>query len=66
LKEEIFTGIINIVESEFEDALKRVNSTIQESMKITINSYILLSELRAQDKCGVCHHLVNENKISWV
>lgn len=66
LKEEIFTSVINIVESSHKNSLEKLRETLQESMKTQITNYVLVHELKPQDRCGICHHLVNENKMSWI
>lgn len=66
LKDEIFGGIIDIVESTFKDGLEKVKKVTQEARKIEITSNLLVSVLKSDDRSGICHHLANEDKIDWV
>jgi hypothetical protein len=66
LKNEIYEGIIEIIEANHSDGLEKLNQTIHESVKISLTSSPLQSNIYAKDKKGICHHLVNESRIKWV
>lgn len=66
LKEEIYDGIIDIVDSEFKDGFEKVKKVTQEARKLEITSNLLVSVLKSNDRSGICHHLANEDKIDWV
>lgn len=66
LKEDVYDGIINIYENEYDDSFKKVKSVENEASKLVIDSNPLKEICRPIDKKGLCHHLVNDNKISWV
>lgn len=66
LKDEIFDGVIDIVESDFKDGFERVKKVTQEARKLEITSNLLVSVLQSADRSGICHHLANEDKIDWV
>ncbi|WP_108802764.1 ABC-three component system protein [Aquimarina sp. Aq107] len=66
LKEEIFQGVVDICLSDYDDAYKRIVKTTLEASKMTIHSNALVSVTRVMDKIGLCHHLINEEKLSWV
>ncbi|MDP9740669.1 UNVERIFIED_ORG: hypothetical protein QFZ59_002499 [Bacillus sp. B2I3] len=71
LKEQIFHGIIDVVYSDFKDGLERLKATTQEARNLIIGGgNILGSIINGNDKCGICHHLANEeeldDEIIWV
>ncbi len=66
LKDEIFSLIIDIVESDFENGFIRLKEAIKEAKRGSFNNNPLFYEIKVQDKEGICHHLVNDKKIRWV
>lgn len=66
LKEDVYDGIINTYEDEHDNSFKKVKSVENEASKLVIDSNPLKEVCRPIDKKGLCHHLVNDNKISWV
>lgn len=68
LKEEIFQTIGSITYNTYFNDFERYNNIILESAKANTNFCLLDRELNIvenSDKKGVCHILVNENKIVW-
>lgn len=49
-----------------ENSLKKVLLVIQEVMRQSFGSNPLHIEIKPIDKQGVCHHLANDNEISWI
>ena len=65
-KEDVYDGIINKSEEDFENGYKKVKEVESEASKIIIDSNPLTEACRPADKKGACHHLVNDEKISWI
>lgn len=65
-KEDIYNGVINTVEKTFQNGFERVKAVEDKSVEINIESNPLREVCETIDKKGVCHHLVNDEKISWV
>ena len=51
---------------KYDNSFKKVKSVENEAGKLVIDSNPLKEICRPIDKKGLCHHLVNDNKISWV
>lgn len=66
LKKDIYQLVIDIVESDFDSGLDRLKDTIQEAKKGVFDNNPLKGEISVQDKIGICHHLVNDELISWI
>lgn len=64
-KDEIFSGTVDITEEEHESGFKCVKSVEKEARKLAITSNPLNLCSDGNDRVGVCHHLANENKLSW-
>lgn len=66
LKQEIYDGIIDVVESEHSDALARVKKTTEKAQLVSPSESKLARYVTPADKQGICHHLVNNDQIDWV
>ncbi|MEH7131225.1 ABC-three component system protein, partial [Neobacillus drentensis] len=66
LKEEVYDGVIDIVESEHKDGFQRVKEVCKVARNLNMPSYPLYNSVKGNDLSGLCHHLANEDKISWV
>jgi len=65
LKDEILTAIYSKVVATYENSFKRLESVLSHSTLLNITSNPLSVTISLHDKQGICHHLVNDNKISW-
>ena len=66
LMEEIFHGISTRVSQDFAKPLQKIDSVLELSATLQLTSNPLVGNLEISDKHGICHHLINENKISWI
>lgn len=63
---EIFTGIIDTVEDNHVNGFVKVKKVEEESKKLQISSNPLKEVSILNDRSGICHQLVNNEKIKWV
>lgn len=66
LKEEIFHGVVDISNQKHSSGYENIKKTTATAVALNIQSNALLSVSKTQDKIGICHHLANENKLTWV
>ncbi|WP_310831346.1 ABC-three component system protein [Paenibacillus pedocola] len=67
LKQEVYDGVIDIIESKHDDGFERVKAVCKAARSINVPSYPLYTSVKGNDLNGLCHHLANEDKIiSWV
>lgn len=66
LKQEVHDGVIDIIESEHADGFERVKEVCKAARSLNMPSYPLYNSIKGNDLNGLCHHLANEDKISWV
>lgn len=66
LKIEIFDGIINTAEDNHDNGYRKVKAVEDKSVDIKLESNPLREACQTIDKKGICHHLVNDDKITWI
>ncbi|MBY0098705.1 ABC-three component system protein [Mesobacillus maritimus] len=66
LKDAVYMGVIDTVESDFTSGFMRVKETTKTARSLLLSGNPLTSVVEDDDKHGICHHLANDNKISWV
>lgn len=66
LQEDIYLGVVDICEMDYGDGFERMTTTVNHSSSLPVESSPLRSVTRLKDKQGVCHQLVNEQKLKWV
>lgn len=68
LKNEMYSGIIDFVQTDFKDGFDKLKKTMHESTKVNLSVSRVENDLHFvgnSDKKGICHHLVNEDLIDW-
>ncbi len=66
LKEDIYDGVLSKSLEEFDDGYKKVIAVESEAIKLPIESNPLKDVCQTIDKKGLCHHLVNDERLTWV
>ena len=66
IQDEVFNGVIEIAESTFDTALKRVNETTKSATCLTLGEHPLKPYLKVQSLSGICHQLANDDRLTWV
>lgn len=69
LKEEIYDGIIDVHEQDFENGYKRLLEDLKQAVRINTSRSLLDSKLNcigSSERKGVCHMLVEDGKLRWV
>ena len=51
---------------DYADGLTRIRSTVQHAGLLTPNCNALCIRVQTQDKQGLCHHLANDGRFTWV
>lgn len=64
-QEEIYTGIINTVDSSHTNGFEKVKAVEDKSHQVSITSNPLKDVSKPQDRVGICHQLSNNGKIKW-
>lgn len=66
LQEELFHGVIDTCSDDHENGFKRMQATLEKASNLILTSNPLIQAIKVQDKQGICHQLVNDDKIKWV
>jgi hypothetical protein len=66
LKDEYLCVIEDILDEDFEDGYKCVKEVVKEVARVGCDNSYLKQVVKASDKKGICHHLSNAGKVSWV
>ncbi|AIQ70246.1 hypothetical protein PGRAT_23280 [Paenibacillus graminis] len=66
LQDEVYDGIIDIVEAIHPNGYICVLETIKLVNNLQLTSNILIKYLLLGDRGGICHQLANKDRISWV
>lgn len=69
LKEETYAGVIDTSEDTYSDAVKRLKAVLKAAAGLPLSHNLELSLLGwvgSSEKKGVCHMLVNDDKLRWV
>lgn len=66
LKDEYLCVIQDVLDEYHEDGYQCVKAVILEVARVSCNNNILIHEVGAQDKKGICHHLSNDGQVIWV
>lgn len=66
LLEEVYSGIIDVVQASHPDSVERVLASIKQAKTLPLASNALVTRVTAVDKGGMCHQLANENtNVKW-
>lgn len=66
LQDEVYHGVADIADADYQDGLERMNATVAHAAHISLTSSPLVSVTKVQDRQGMCHQLANEDRLMWV
>jgi hypothetical protein len=66
LKNEFYRGVVDVANNRYADGYQRVKATTNFAKTLNISSNPLGSQVNMEDREGICHHLANEDKLTWV
>lgn len=69
LKDEIYDGVIDVREREYDLAYDRLNAVMSHATTVTTSYNLnqkLLGWIGPAEKKGVCHMLVNDHRLRWM
>jgi len=68
LKNEMYSGISDFVQTDFKDGFDKLKKTMHESTKVNLSISRVDNDLHFvgnDDKKGICHHLANDDLVDW-
>lgn len=69
LKEETWAGVKNTIKKSYPNGYEKMLSVMEQAAVIQVTQYTLSRSpnwISNRIKMGICHFLVNDNKIKWV
>ncbi len=65
LQNDIFDGVVDTCEASHACNMDRLNATMSQAANVIVDASPLSSVTRPKDKQGMCHQLVNDNRLNW-
>jgi len=66
IRNEIYHGCIDKHDMEYATGMDRILATTSHATTLNPNCNALCMRVQTQDKQGLCHHLANEDRFTWV
>lgn len=66
LQADVHAGVVELAESDHADGYARAQAVLQASASINLNGHRLIERADLDDRKGICHQLVNEERLTWV
>jgi hypothetical protein len=64
-KQQIYDGVVDTAQSQHSNALERLKATTSKASSLQLAQDEIARIAEVGDKQGACHHLANENKLTW-
>lgn len=65
LQDEIYTGVIDTHNDDYDDGYKCVVAVTKAAQDMTITANPIAPIAQTQDRRGICHQLANDDKLKW-
>ena len=67
LLDEVYSGVIDVVQAAHPDAVERVLATVKQAKALSLASNALVTRVTTSDKGGMCHQLASDNttNVKW-
>lgn len=66
LKDELFEGVVNTHDRKYDTGRERLSEVGDRACLLALTSNRLLPVVDLRDRVGMCQHLANDGKLSWV
>ncbi len=66
LKDEVLALVCTKMFTTYKSSFEKMNQILESCSYINVSSNPLAISITLLDKQGVCHHLVNDNKLTWI
>lgn len=66
LQDDIYDGVIDTHDDDHNDGFQKVLSVTKAARNMQITANALISCTNPKDRDGICHQLVNEERLHWI
>lgn len=64
-QDDIFTGVIDTHDADYADGYQKVCAVTKAAKEVQITANALIACTNPKDRDGICHQLVNEERLRW-
>ncbi len=65
LQQDVYDVVVEVADRSFKTGYDRVQEVLAKAASIRLTQTILISRVKPLDAMGVCHHLANDDKLTW-
>ena len=65
LQDDIHDGVIDTHDASHSDGFEKVCAVTKAAREVEITANALITSTRPKDRDGICHQLVNEERLQW-
>lgn len=62
---DIYDAVIDVARDDHPTGWKRLSAVISEAHSVGLTQTVFAQHVRPLDRRGVCHHLANEDELTW-
>lgn len=66
VKKQIFDGVVDTAARDHANGYQRVLATTEQAVQVQLAENDYVPYVEPGDRKGICHHLVNDDKLKWV
>jgi len=66
VKKQVYDGVVDIATAPYADGYRRVVATVSQAAQVQLAQSEHTYCVEPGDKKGLCHHLANEDTLTWV
>lgn len=66
LQTDVYSGVVEVAEASHQSGMDRLASVLTTSGQLDLSAHALISVSSIDDRKGICHHLANEDRLTWV
>jgi hypothetical protein len=66
LVDDVHAGVIDVADAEYRSGMARLSAVLVQSASVQLDNHKLIEVTRPDDRKGICHHLANEDRLTWM
>ncbi|MFF3731094.1 ABC-three component system protein [Streptomyces sp. NPDC002476] len=63
--DDVHTIVVEVADGRHPNGLERLRAVLTAAGQVALTETILAKQVRPLDRKGVCHHLANEDRLTW-
>ena len=66
LVDDVHSGVIDVADGSYATGMARLGAVLAHSTLIQLENHRLIEVTKPDDRKGICHHLANEDRLTWM